>query len=62
MKIIDLDEQVTQLTKQLETESCERKAAENTVLDLITLHLKVSELRERLARETQSGADLKVNY
>ena len=60
LKVGDLEDQVAQLTKQLETESGERKAAEESVLDLITLHLKVSELRERLAHAKQSGTDLKV--
>lgn len=60
MKVADLEEQVAQMTTQLGTESGERKAAQETVLDLIILPLKVSELRERLAHEMQSGTNLKV--
>lgn len=60
MNVTDLEEQVSQLAAKLATESDERKAAEESVLDLITLHLKVSELRERLAHEMQKGTDLKV--
>lgn len=60
MNVTDLEAKVADLTKQLATESSERQAAQESVLDLITLHLKVSELRERLAHEIQGGTDLKV--
>lgn len=62
LKVTDLEDKVSQLNAQLATESGERQAAEATVLDLITLHLQVSELRERLAHEMQAGTELKVKH